>query len=105
MIQFSSKGPKRHFNLRSFIQALSACGELHVISASVDPNLELSEIHRRVVEKEGPALLFTNVQTSAFPVATNLFGSKKRLQIALGEDIDERLDRLFANSIFSCRHF
>ncbi len=93
-MKFSQKKPQRHLNLRSFIRALASCGELHEISAPVDPNLELSEIHRRVVQAGGPALLFKNVQTSAFPVVTNLFGSKKRLQIALGEDINERLDHL-----------
>ena len=51
-------------------------GELHVISASVDPRLEISEITDRVVKAGGPALLFTDVQGSEFPVLTNQFGTQ-----------------------------
>lgn len=55
------------------------------IHAPVDPKLELAEIHRRVIEEDGPALLFRNVIGSKFPVVTNLFGSKQRADIAFGE--------------------
>ena len=50
-----------HRNLRSFIDLLRRERELVEVSASVDPYLELAEIHRRVIANEGPALLFTNV--------------------------------------------
>ncbi len=73
-------------SLREFIDRLSLEGELKTIHAEVDPHLEIAEIHRRVVAQNGPALLFANVKGSAFPVATNLFGNQKRLEIALGGD-------------------
>jgi 4-hydroxybenzoate decarboxylase subunit C len=73
-----------HLNLRSFIDALRAEGELKVVEEPVDPCLELAEIQRRVVARQGPALLFTRVRGSDFPVATNLFGTPKRMDLAFG---------------------
>lgn len=52
------------------------------IEEEVDPFLEIAEIHRRVAAANGPALFFKKVKGSSFPVVTNLFGSKKRLEIA-----------------------
>src|SRR5688500_660676 len=73
-----------HKNLRSFIENLRAEGEIVEISAEVDPYLEIAEIHRRVIEADGKALFFKNVKGSKFPVVTNLFGSKKRIDLAFG---------------------
>ncbi|HTH50437.1 MAG TPA: UbiD family decarboxylase, partial [Pyrinomonadaceae bacterium] len=73
-----------HRNLRSFIDLLRSEHELVEVSAQVDPYLELAEIHRRVISEQGPALLFTNVKGSHFPVATNLFGTKRRIELAFG---------------------
>lgn len=73
-----------HTNLRSFIAHLRREGELVEITASVDPNLEIPEIHRRVIDEGGPALLFTNVKGSRFPLITNLFGTMKRVEMAFG---------------------
>ncbi|OXM13081.1 UbiD family decarboxylase [Paenibacillus herberti] len=71
-------------NLKQFTEALRADGDLAIIDAPVDPNLELAEIHRRVIEQEGPALLFTNVKGSTFPVLTNMFGTARRVDLAFG---------------------
>ncbi|GIP40734.1 menaquinone biosynthesis decarboxylase [Paenibacillus sp. J31TS4] len=71
-------------NLRQYLDCLRRENDLVEISAPVDPNLELAEIHRRVIEENGPALLFTNVKGSAFPVATNLFGTSRRVDLAFG---------------------
>ncbi|MDH5299231.1 MAG: UbiD family decarboxylase, partial [Desulfobulbaceae bacterium] len=54
------------------------------IDTEVDPYLEIAEIHRRVIAKNGPALLFTRVKGSRFPVVTNLFGSARRMELAFG---------------------
>ncbi|MEV2624011.1 UbiD family decarboxylase [Paenibacillus larvae] len=71
-------------NLRDFIDDLKKDRDLVEISAPVDPYLELAEIHRRVIEEQGPALLFTNVKGSSFPVVTNLFGTSDRVDKAFG---------------------
>jgi menaquinone biosynthesis decarboxylase len=73
-----------HTNLRTFITQLKKENDLIEIKASVDPYLEIAEIHRRVIAEEGPALLFTNVKGSTFPVITNLFGTSRRVDLAFG---------------------
>ncbi|MBA4493694.1 UbiD family decarboxylase [Paenactinomyces guangxiensis] len=73
-----------HTNLRTFIDQLRKENDIIEIDASVDPYLELAEIHRRVIAEEGPALLFTNVKGSTFPVVTNLFGTSRRVDLAFG---------------------
>ncbi len=75
---------KQLHDLRSFIDVLRTEDELLVIDEQVDPYLEIAEIHRRVIGRQGPALLFTNVRESTYPVVTNLFGSAKRLDLAFG---------------------
>ncbi|PIE65282.1 MAG: 4-hydroxybenzoate decarboxylase [Desulfobacterales bacterium] len=72
------------YDLRSYIRLLKQEKELLVIDEMVDPYLEIAEIHRRVISRQGPALLFTKVKGSTFPVITNLFGTAKRLDLAFG---------------------
>jgi UbiD family decarboxylase len=76
----------RHPNLSSFLDTLRRERELHFVEETVDPHLDLAEIHRRVVAVQGPALLFTKVAGTQFPVATNLFGTRRRVELAFGED-------------------
>ncbi|MEO8681778.1 MAG: UbiD family decarboxylase, partial [Vicinamibacterales bacterium] len=71
-------------DLRSFLDHLRADRDLVEISAPVDAVLEAAEIHRRVIAAGGPALLFTNIKGSAFPLATNLFGTARRAELAFG---------------------
>src|SRR5262249_52841373 len=73
-----------HRNLRSFLDLLSREKDLVTIEAEVDPDLELAEIHRRVIEQGGPALLFRRVKGSRFTVVTNLFGTARRIELAFG---------------------
>ena len=73
-----------HRNLSTFIDSLRKENEIIEIAAEVDPYLEIAEIHRRVIERQGKALLFTNVKGSTFPVVTNLFGTNKRIDLAFG---------------------
>ena len=73
-------------DIRCFLNLLKKEGELRVIDASVDPCLELAEIQRRVVVRQGPALLFTNVKDTNFPVVTNLFGTPRRIELAFGSE-------------------
>lgn len=71
-------------NLQSYVDLLQHENDLLVIEEEVDPYLEIAEIHRRVIASQGPALLFTKVKGSSFPVVTNLFGTNKRLELAFG---------------------
>ncbi|NIM00436.1 MAG: UbiD family decarboxylase [Acidobacteria bacterium] len=71
-------------DLRAFIEQLRRDGDLAIIDVPVDPKLEVAEIHRRVIAAGGPALLFTDVLGSDFPVVTNLFGTARRAELAFG---------------------
>ena len=73
-----------HRNLRTFLDLLYRENEITTIEAEVDPYLEVAEIHRRVIERGGPALLFKRVKGSRFPVVTNLFGTRRRIDLAFG---------------------
>lgn len=90
-------------SLRAFVEALRRAGELHEISVPVDPYLEISEITDRVVKAGGPALLFTKVRHSKFPVLTNQFGSERRMAMAFGartlDEVAQRIRRLLNLSI------
>lgn len=78
------KKKKQLHDLRSFLRLLEDENNLLVIEEEVDPCLEIAEIHRRVIENQGPALLFKKVKNSRFPVVTNLFGTAARLDLAFG---------------------
>lgn len=85
---------KTHYkNLSEFITALKNAGELKTISQPVSRHLEISKITDAESKSPngGKAIFFEKVKASPFPVATNLFGSTKRICMALGVD---NLDRL-----------
>lgn len=71
-------------DLHSFLSHLRKEGQVQDITVEVDPRLEIAEIHRRVIEQQGPVLLFHNVRGSSFPVVTNLFGTQTRTELAFG---------------------
>lgn len=73
-----------HPSLRTFLDLLVRENEIVEVSAEVDPYLELAEVHRRVIAKGGPALLFKRVKGSRYPVVTNLFGTARRIDLAFG---------------------
>ena len=73
-----------HANLRSFLELLRRENDIIQIESEVDPYLELAEIHRRVIARGGPALLFNRVKGSRYPVVTNLFGTPRRIELAFG---------------------
>ena len=73
-------------DLRGFIDHLESCGELKRIAYPVDPNLEMTEIADRVLRSGGPALLFENPVGNDMPVLANLFGTPKRVAMALGKE-------------------
>jgi UbiD family decarboxylase len=80
-------------DLRGFLDALRARGDLVEIDAPVDPRLEMAEVHRRVIAAGGPALLFRNPWGAAFPAVTNLFGTRERVELAFGDEPGEVVRR------------
>ncbi|WP_333848425.1 menaquinone biosynthesis decarboxylase [Alistipes finegoldii] len=86
-------------SLNEYIARLEREGELVRIGAPVSPVEEIAEITDRISKTPGggKALLFENTGT-AFPVLTNLFGSERRMALALGvgalDELSERIDGL-----------
>ncbi len=89
-------------SLPEFIAAIERIGELVRIREPVRTHLEIAEIADRAMKSPGggPALLFEKPilpdgTVSATPVAINLFGSRRRICLALGvERLDEVGDRI-----------
>ncbi|WP_311063503.1 4-hydroxy-3-polyprenylbenzoate decarboxylase [Halomonas sp. DWK9] len=81
----------KYNDLRDFIAALEAQGELKRIKAEVDPYLEITEICDRTLRAGGPALLFENVKGHDMPLLGNLFGTPKRVALGMGQDSVEAL--------------
>lgn len=84
-------------NLNNFIEVLKENDEIHLINEAVSPILEIAEITDRISKNKGKALLFTNTGTD-FPLLINMFGSEKRMCMALGvnslDSIGQRIDDL-----------
>ena len=85
-------------NLRAFIAAIEAAGDLVRVNRAVSVDKEITEIADRCMKSPGggPALLFRHPTLlkggpSRYPVAVNLFGSERRMSAALGV---ERLDQI-----------
>src|SRR2546421_382799 len=89
-------------NLRDFLRALDARGELVHVGRPVSVDREITEIADRCMKSPGggPALLFEHPTLPSggparYPVAVNLFGSEKRMALALGvERLDEVGERI-----------
>jgi 4-hydroxy-3-polyprenylbenzoate decarboxylase len=82
-------------DLQEYISSLGSAKDLKIIEAEVDPVLEITEIADRIVKSGGPALLFTNVKGSPYPLAINLFGTYERTCSAFGiKNPDEIADRI-----------
>jgi 4-hydroxy-3-polyprenylbenzoate decarboxylase len=83
--------------LSEFIREIEKIGELARVTYPVKARLEIAEIADRCMKSPGggPALLFEHVllddgRRSAYPVAINLYGSMRRMCLALGvETLDE----------------
>ena len=85
-------------NLRAFVGAIDAAGDLARVDRLVSIDKEITEIADRCMKSPGggPALLFTKPTlpggaAARIPVAVNLFGSERRMALALGVD---RLDEI-----------
>ncbi len=91
-------------DLRRFVEALRAAGELLEIAEPVSPVCDIADLASRASkaaapnpcatatqhndprfhDRGGPAMLFTNVEGSEFPLLINAFGSYRRMEMALG---------------------
>src|SRR3990167_571418 len=82
-------------NLQACVQDLLKHRQLLLFEEPVDPNLEVSAIQRRVCENRGPAILFTKVKNSSFPMLGNLFGTLERCHFLFRDTLDQ-VQQLFS---------
>lgn len=76
----------QYHDLRDFIAQLERLGELKRIKTEVDPYLEVTEICDRVLQKQGPALLFEKPLGKKIPLLANLFGTPYRVALGMGAE-------------------
>lgn len=72
-------------SLGEFLDALEAQGDLLRVRSRVSRDLQITEITQRAVARDGPALLFEQIEGSEMPVVTNVLGSPRRIALALGD--------------------
>ena len=81
--------PHRYDGLQDFLETLERRGRLKRIARPVALKHEITEIHRRVLAKGGPALMFEKPvddagRISSIPLVTNLFGTRERIEWGFG---------------------
>ena len=74
-------------NLQECIRDLEKHGHVVRLRQEVSANLEAAEIHRRVCERGGPAILFENVAGCTFPMVSNLFGTLERARFIFRDSL------------------
>src|SRR5690606_26426140 len=81
------RGPARMscHDLRGFLSRLSARGDLLQVDEPVDPVLESTALCQRALREQGPALLMRRPVGSDHALLGNLFGHRRRIELALGD--------------------
>jgi 4-hydroxy-3-polyprenylbenzoate decarboxylase len=74
-------------SLRQCVLDLEKHGHLIRIKDEIDPILEMAEIHRRIFDARGPAILFENIKGCKFPAVSNIYGHTTRINFLFGKQI------------------
>ena len=91
-------------SLREFIERLDREGELLHVRVRVSSDCEIAEITDRISQSAdgGKALIFENTE-EGIPVVTNIFGSERRMAMALGAEsldaIGGRIESLLKSAV------
>jgi 2,5-furandicarboxylate decarboxylase 1 len=83
---------KTHRTLRDFIKVLRKEGEMLSLSKPFDPKFEISTILSELGKRKAPAVLFKKAKGFEISVIANLFGTVRRLSLALGIEEDRLLE-------------
>jgi 2,5-furandicarboxylate decarboxylase 1 len=83
---------KAHRTLRDFIKVLRKEGELLSVSKPFDPKYEISTVISELAKRRAPAVLFRKAKGFEISVIGNLFGTVRRLALALGLEEDRLLE-------------
>ena len=76
-------------SLREFMARLEGAGRLVRVKAPVSPELEITEIHTRLLAERGPAVLFERVAGSELPLLANLFGTVERVAWGMNREPEQ----------------
>lgn len=76
-------------SLRKCADDLEKNGHLVRIKTPMDPDLEMAEVHRRIFDAKGPALLFERVKGSPFQAVSNLYGTVERTEFIFRDTLDK----------------
>ncbi len=76
-------------SLRECANDLEKHGRLVRIRTEVDPDLEMAEIHRRIFDAGGPAILFERVKGSPFQAISNLYGTFGRTEFIFRHTLEK----------------
>ncbi len=71
------------------VRDLEKHGHLIRIKTEVDPNLEMAEIHRRIFDAKGPAILYENVKGSPFRAVSNIYGTFDRTRFIFRKTLEQ----------------
>lgn len=95
-------------DLRQFLSRLEAAGELARVKTEVDPDQDITIIQHRLLAEQGPAVLFERVKGSPFRLASNLYGTPRRVELAfgrspaeIGEEVVHLAERLMPPTLSS----
>lgn len=75
-------------DMREFLSALEHRGDLVTIEDEVDWEYQAVGLTRQSSDVDGPAFLFKRMKDSEFGCVSGLFGSSRRVALALGHDYD-----------------
>lgn len=76
-------------SMRDCVKDLEKHGHLIRIKGEVDPDLEMAEIHRRVFDQQGPAILFEKVKGSPFQAVSNIYGTLDRTDFIFRKTLEK----------------
>lgn len=79
-------------DLRSFLEALEAAGDLVRIHQETSPRHEIAAYIRRTSDTDGPAILFEKVKGSAIRVAGGVFANRRKAVRSLDCGADEAVN-------------
>lgn len=77
-----------HRSMQDVVDDLDRHHDLIRVKTPLDPNLEIAEVHRRIFEAQGPALLFENVKDSPFRAISNIYGTVARTQFLFRDTLE-----------------
>ena len=76
------------YDLRDFLTALEERGDLVTVLDEIDWEYQAVALTRQSSDVDGPALLFERMRDSGYRCLSGLFGSSRRVALALGHDYD-----------------